>query len=469
MNQIIADVGVFETRAAVVQNGRMMEMHVERRDQLSLVNNIYLGQIVNRLPGMQTIFVDAGLDKNIFVYHEDLIKPFNDLREGQLILLQVAKDAIGEKGPKGTMRIAIPGRYLVMMPFEHHIGLSTKIKNETERQRLQRWAEKTVVENQGMIIRTAALDQSDEVLSNDWSHLLEVWHHVLSQSNQKVKKLVYREQSLLTRLLRDVTSEPATRILINHPEEAKQLQSICESMQPGRAPAIEETAADASPFSDTNLELEWQRLMSPDVQLSNGGTLVINATEALTVIDVNSGRYTGGSSFEETALQVNLVAALEIAHQLRVRDIGGIILIDFIDMKKEINQRRVMEALGDALAPDRQKCVLMGMTRLGLVEMTRKKSRQKLETFYQTTCPCCHGTGVVESVHWLIYELEKAFRRYRGHPEIKEAIVMMHPERYEQIIREKLDLTVLAKTYDLNLNLTLSKSIDFDRYTLSFR
>ncbi|SMP49628.1 Rne/Rng family ribonuclease [Anoxynatronum buryatiense] len=469
MNQIIADVGVYETRAAVVQNGRIIEMHVERHNQRSLVNNIYTGQIVNRLPGMQTIFVDAGLSKNIFIYQEDLTVPFNDLHEGDFILLQITKDAFGEKGPKGTMRMAIPGRFLIMLPNDNHIGISHKISDHNERSRLENWAQTILNNNNGMIIRTAASEQNLKALTKDWQHLQSVWQHIANESKQSIKKIVYREQSLLPRLLRDTANQNTDRIQINDCEEAQQLKSLCQFTQPDLLAVFQETGSGSSPFSDENLELEWQRLLSSEVQLENGGTLAINATEALTVIDVNSGRYIGSHGFEETALQVNIAAAIEIAHQLRVRDIGGIILIDFIDMKKETNNEKVLETLNRALSVDRQKTVLVGMTQLGLVEMTRKRSRSNLSSLYQTTCPCCHGSGAISSVHWLVYELEKAFRRYQQHSEINEAHVTLHPTRYQQLRTHELDLTTLANVYGLNLNLTLSKSIEIEDYTLSFR
>ncbi|MEN1762056.1 Rne/Rng family ribonuclease [Anoxynatronum sibiricum] len=469
MNQIIADVGVYETRAAVVQNGRIMEMHVERHNYRSLVNNIYIGQIVNRLPGMQTIFVDAGLHKNIFIYQEDLTVPFNDLHEGDLIMLQVSKDAFGDKGPKGTMRMAIPGRFLIMLPNDNHIGISHKINDLSERDRLEEWARAIIDNHTGMIIRTAAFEQNSEALTKDWHYLQSVWKHIENESKQMIKKIVYREQSLLPRLLRDAANRSTNRILINDCEEAQQLKSLCQFTQPDLLSVIQETETGSSPFNDENFELEWKRLMSSEVHLENGGTLAINATEALTVIDVNSGRYIGSHGFEETALHVNLTAAVEIAHQLRVRDIGGIILIDFIDMKKETNNKMVLESLDRALAIDRQKTVIMGMTQLGLVEMTRKRSRSNLASLYQTTCPCCHGSGAILSVHWLAYELEKAFRRYQHHSEIKEAHVTLHPTRYQQLCTHELDLTALANAYGLNLNLTHSKSIEVEDYTLSFR
>ncbi|MDW7670784.1 MAG: Rne/Rng family ribonuclease [Bacillota bacterium] len=467
MNQIIADVGYYETRAAVMEDNRLIELHFERRKQTSLVNNIYLGKIVNRLPGLQTFFVDIGYDKNVFVYKDQLTIPFDTLEVGDSLLIQITKDAMDDKGPKATMNLSLPGKYLVMLPQTPHVGISNKITLRDERRRLQEWASSLNKSGHGVIVRTEAAGQDEHALIKDWQYLISLWGQVVEKQHHASKGIpLYREHALLPRLLRDAANRETTLFLVNDAAEAETLRHLCRQTMPDHPLLIREADANSNPFVDYHVVAEWERAMKPVIPLKSGGSLVIHHTEALTSIDVNTGRFKGNSGFQESARNMNLEAAAEIGRQLRLRDIGGIIIIDFIDMKKPADQQLVVQALNDSLKQDRQKSVVLGMTRLGLVEMTRKRTREKVETLFNTPCPCCQGSGAIRSIYWSMYEIESVLRRLEKQREITSVLLKIHPDRYQQFSAAEIDLKAMVERYHLTMYLMLQPILSLDSHQL---
>jgi len=467
MNQIIADVGYYETRAAVLEDNRLVELHFERRKQSSLVNNIYRGKIVNLVHGLQMIFVDIGYDKNVFVYKDQLSVPYETLNLGDHLLIQITKDAMDDKGPKATMHLSLPGKYVVMLPQTQHVGISKKIDNPEERKRLQELAESLSGLAHGIIFRTESANKSCEVLQKDWCYLMSLWAHIVEKQQQSpIGTPLYREHALLPRLLRDVANRETTSFLINDAYEAETLRQICKQTMPGQVQMIRELENSCNPFIEYQVEAQWQRAMNTTIFLGSGGSLVIHHTEALTTIDVNTGRFLGHKTFQESALDINMEAAEEIARQIRLRDIGGIIIIDFIDMKKPESQQRVVMALEEALKADRQKNLVLGMTQLGLVEMTRKRTRKKVSTLFNSTCRCCSGSGTIRSIYWTMYEIESSLRRIETQEDIKLVLIQLHPHRWQEFVEADIDLKSLAGKYNLSLEIQKDSLIPVDEHKL---
>lgn len=467
MNQIIADVGYYETRAAVLEDDRLIELHFERRKQSSLVNNIYSGKIVNLIHGLQMIFVDIGYDKNVFVYKDQLSVPYESLNVGDHLLIQITKDAMDDKGPKATMHLSLPGKYVVMLPQTQHVGISKKIVAPEERLRLQSWAESLSVSNHGIIVRTEAACKREEVLQKDWCYLMSLWAHIVEKQHQVPKGTpLYREHALLPRLLRDVANRDTTAFLVNDAGEAETLRQICRQTMPSQLNMIQELDNNCNPFIDYQVEGQWQRAMDSNIALESGGTLVIHHTEALTTIDVNTGRYMGNKTFQESAFDINMEAAREIARQIRLRDIGGIIIIDFIDMKKPDHQQEVVRALKEALKDDRQKTVVLGMTQLGLVEMTRKRTRKKVSSLFNATCKCCHGSGTIRSIYWTMYEIESSLRRFELQEGIHIVLLSIHPYRRQEFREEAIELKSLAGKYNLSLHIQTDSLLPVDEHKI---
>lgn len=467
MNQIIADVGYYETRAALIEDERLIELHFERRKQGSLVNNIYSGKIVNLLHGLQMIFVDIGYDKNVFVYKDQLSVPYESLNIGDHLLIQITKDAMDDKGPKATMHLSLPGKYVVLLPQTQHIGISKKIIDPEERKQLQEWAESMAGSTHGIIIRTEAASKSKETLQKDWCYLMSLWAHIAEKQQQVPKGTpLYREHALLPRLLRDVANRETTAFLVNDAGEAETLRQICRQTMPGQLKMIQELDNNCNPFIEYQVEAQWQRAMNAKIALESGGSLVIHHTEALTAIDVNTGRFVGNKTFQESAFDINMEAAEEIARQVRLRDIGGIIIIDFIDMKKPENQQDVVKKLKEALKFDRQKTVVLGMTQLGLVEMTRKRTRKKVSALFNSTCQCCLGSGTIRSIYWTMYEIESSLRRFETQEDIHTVLLILHPHRRQVFKEEEIDLNSLAGKYNLELRVQVDSLLPLDEHKM---
>jgi len=414
-----------ETRVAVMQAGVPQELHVERSANRGLVGNIYVGRVARVLPGMQSAFVEIGLERAAFLHVADIWeerqgasgagKPIERiLSEGQPLLVQVLKDPIGTKGARLSTQVSIAGRLVVYLPQDPHIGISQRIEDETERQLLRERLAHILPSDEtgGFIIRTVAENATDAELRDDIEYLRKLWHRIRGCAfTSPAPTLLYQDLSLAQRVLRDIAGETTGRIIVDSRENLQKLQAFAREYTPAVLSRLEHYTGERPLFDLFNVEDEIERALARRVELKSGGYLILDQTEAMTTIDVNTGGYVGLRNFDDTIFKTNLEAAQVIARQLRLRNLGGIIIIDFIDMQNEDHRAAVLSELGKALARDRTKITVNGFSALGLVEMTRKRTRESLEHVLCEPCSVCDGRGVVKTAKTVCYEVLREILR----------------------------------------------------------
>ncbi|WP_439641594.1 ribonuclease G [Nevskia sp.] len=449
--EILVNIGPQETRVALVEGGATQEIYVQRAQRHGLVGNIYKGTVVRVLPGMQAAFVDLGLDRTAFLHVADMVGADQNgaplppverlLHEGKEVLVQILKDPMGTKGARLTTLLSIPSRYLVLMPFEKHVGVSARIEDDHERVRLKGILEKIVPElspNWGVIARTAAESADEESLRADLAFLTRLWVSVDQQTAfAKPGHLVHGDLPLSMRVLRDLLGTQVERIRIDNAEEARRVQQFAKVFVPQAAARIEAYNGHAPIFDLYGVEDELNRALERKVDLKSGGHLVIDQTEAMTTIDVNTGAFTGHRNLEETILKTNLEAAGAIARQLRLRNLGGIIIIDFIDMKLEEHRTQVLRTLEKEISRDSARTHIYPFSPLGLVEMTRKRTRESLGHILCEPCPTCEGRGVVKTVETLCHEIAREVQRAARMYEPKAFLVLAAPKVIERLQEEQ--------------------------------
>jgi ribonuclease G len=413
LREIVINVSEEETRVAVLEDKTAVELYIERSVTQRLVGNIFKGKVENVLPGMQAAFVDIGLDKNAFLYVEDALPARSPdghgqssalgtnicdiLKQGQELIVQIVKEPIGTKGPRVTTHITLPGRYLVIMPTMDYIGISRRIDNEKERERLKELASRVKPEGMGVIVRTVAEGVEEEDLRQDVAILARLWRKISQRaSHGPVPNLLHRDLELIQRIMRDIFTEDVGRLTIDSRYEYEKMLDLLDIIGPRLKFKVYLDERD-NIFRDYGIEQELEKALKRKVWLKCGGYIVIDQAEALTAIDVNTGKFVGSTNLEDTVLRTNLDAAVEIARQLRLRNIGGIIIVDFIDMHMEEHRQQVLHLLEEEIKKDKTKTNILGITQLGLVEMTRKKVRPSLSEVMQRPCPYCEGRGKVLS------------------------------------------------------------------------
>jgi ribonuclease G len=427
--EILINVTPQETRVAVIENGVLQEILIERTRRRGIVGNIYQGQVSRVLPGMQAAFVDIGIERAAFLHVSDIAQPVHDaaagaarttddinelLREGDHVLVQVVKDPLGSKGARLTTHITIPSRYLVLMPGNNTIGISTKIEDEEERQRLKAVVG-AAMENSadgGVIVRTAAEGASEQAIAADILFLRKLWTVVKGRAREVFPPAcVYEDLPLALRILRDFVGAELDKVRVDSRETYEKVKSFAAQFCPETGERIDHYPGARPLFEFYGIEDEIQRALERKVQLKSGGYLIIDQTEAMTTIDVNTGGYVGRRNLEETLFKTNLEAAQAIARQLRLRNLGGIIIIDFIDMLEDDHKRQVMRALEKALERDHAKNHVCEVSALGLVEMTRKRTRESLEHTLCETCSTCAGRGTIKTAETVCYEIFREIMR----------------------------------------------------------
>lgn len=486
-----------ECRAALVENGEILDFLMERKSDTETehptVGNIYRGKVLRVLPGMQSAFVDIGYEKAAFLYVDDAYLPSLEeqrdmqvrarksaeeeqknnapkggkvipdelstlgeavdmrfrpespietfLKEGDEILVQVAKEPISTKGPRITRHITLAGRHVVFMPFIEHTGVSRRIENDTERDRLKEVLDSIRPDGKGVIARTVAEGQSQKTLRSDFNMLVKIWKDLEKNGNKgKAPFLLHKDLNFVERILRDITDEEVTKIYVDDKDSLKEVEKFAQKYLPdlkGRAELYDE---DIPIFEKNGIDLEIERGLSDKVFLRSGGSLNIDQTEALVSVDVNTGKFVGRKTLEETILRTNLEAVKEIAYQLRLRNCGGIIIIDFIDMEKEENRDRVYQTLLEALKKDRSKTNVLPISGLGLVEMTRKRTRDTLTRVMCEPCPYCEGIGRVKSTLTICYELVRELIKILSKSEGQKVFIYAHPEVTARLAGEDLDM-----------------------------
>jgi ribonuclease G len=452
--EILINLTSREVRAAVLDNGVLQEILIERASRRGLTGNVYRGRVVRVLPGMQAAFVDIGLSRTGFLHAADVL-PRADapprapgvevnirdlLREGDTVLVQVAKDPLGTKGARLSMFIAMPSRYLVLLPMETTVGVSSRIADEAERVRLRTLVSEALgpEATQGCILRTAAENVPATALQADLAFLQRLWAVVAQRATAAaVPSLVHEDLPLAIRVLRDLVNGETQRVRIDDESAAAQLRDFAATVMPELGGRIEFHAGPRPILDLHNVEDEIHKALQRKVALKSGGYLVFDQTEALTSIDVNTGAYVGYRNLEDTIFRTNLEAAVAIARQLRLRNLGGIIIIDFIDMLEEGHRRQVLDALSGALAADHARPQLTEPSPLGLVHLTRKRTRESLEHLLCAPCPTCEGRGHVLTPESVCYEIFREIRRQHGQFSFRELVVLAHEDVIELLLDDE--------------------------------
>lgn len=449
--EIIANVEPYESRVAVLDEGTLVNLYIERGEPLA--GNIYKGRVANVLPGMEAAFVDIGLERNAFLHvgdirsqrlaGEEVEESFGKgaigerLRAGQEILVQVTKEPMGSKGARVTTYVALPAYYLVLMPTVNYVGVSRRIEHDQERRRLRQLADKLRPKGMGVIVRTAAEGATEKDLADDIQFLLQMWNRVEERSRaSKAPALVYQDLRLIRRVVRDLFTDEVSRFLVDSSEEFHRVQDLLNSFAPKLKARLQLYRGAEPVFEQTGVERELEKALRRKVWLKSGGYIVIDRTEALTVIDVNTGKYVGKTDLASTIFRTNMEAVGEIVRQITLRDIGGIILVDFIDMENEQHRKKVLAALHEAVRRDRSKLHIIDLTGLGLVEITRKRVYQDLEEVMRMPCPYCEGRGRVLTPETMGMRVRRELRKAMGVTKAAAVLADVHPTVHAFLFRD---------------------------------
>ena len=465
---------------------------------MTLVGNVYKGRVTRVLPGMQAAFVDVGLERDAFLYVSDVYDTMDEyerlmmastpkkssdeelrcrkaksnhsiqqlLVPGQTIVVQITKDPIGAKGARASSFISLAGRILVLQPSIPHIGISRRIEDEEERDRLKKLVGELKPDGMGVIIRTLAIGKGEEEFHADIEFLDKLWQRLYKKSETApAPSLIYREPDPVLRTIRDFFTPDVERVVVDSEEAYQRCVEYVDNMVQGMAHRVKLFVKDTPIFDEYGIESEIQRALRPKVWLRSGGFLVIDQTEALVSIDVNTGKYVGKESLEETLLNINLEATKELARQLRLRDLGGIVIIDFIDMESEKNKEHVLAELANELKKDRSKTTITQISTLGLVEMTRKRVRESLERTLCERCPLCAGTGRVRSRATICYEVQREIRRVAEFSVHKEILVRAHPSVANMLQTKSKDIIIeLEKTFSKRVLINADPALHPERF-----
>jgi ribonuclease G len=442
---IIINCGPRDTRVAVLENSELVELYLENQSEQRLVGNIYKGKVANILPGMQAAFIDVGLPRNAFLYVDDALENVvgvdelpekidnkttikDVLKPGQSIIVQVAKEPFGTKGARVTRHITIPGRFLVFMPTVDYVGISRRIAEGDERDRLRKLAHEHKPRGTGLIVRTMAEGVAGEELKKDIDVLAKLWKRIRTRGKTaKAPSLLHTDFDLLYRIVRDSFDHDVARVVVDNARAYEVVLGLLEDTLPQLKDRVFLFQQNRPAFEVFGIEAQIDKIVAKKVWLKCGGYIVIDQTEALTSIDVNTGKFVGSTNLADTVLKTNLEAAREIARQLRLRNIGGIIIIDFIDMENAEHQKKVLAVLQEATAGDKVKSSIMGLTQLGLVEMTRQKARLGLADSLLRPCPCCDGSGRVLAEDVAGSRIESELKRFLETSAEPAVLVQVHP------------------------------------------
>ncbi len=519
-NDLIVNVTADETRVAFLENGVLSELLIERSAEVGIVGNIYKGKVQRVLPGMNAAFVEIGVNKAAFLYATDFSEEIKDVEEdeddsfeasdpgivpgesedlaeseeseekpelrrsyrwagrqgihkllkaNQEILVQVTRDSISTKGARITSHISLPGRYLVYMPTWGKLGVSKKVGSYEERRRLRQILRKLRPAQGGFIVRTAAEGVSEEQLAQDVNYLTRRWQDILRRKeNAPAPSLIQTELDVVHRALRDLYGAKIDRVILDDPEEYERLRDFTQNFMPELADAIE-LYPDAEPIFDRyGIESEINRALGKKIWLKSGGYLIIEQTEALTTIDVNTGRFTGKKNLEETILKTNLEAVDEIAYQLKLRNLGGIVILDLIDMERRSSRDKVQNALAEALKTDRARTTITKISELGLIEMTRKRSRESLTRTLCESCPYCEGKSYVKSARTMVYEIFRELRREAAFLADRKVFLNVHQEVFNLLHgEERENLEKMEKKLGKKIEVKAQENTHLEQFHIS--
>jgi len=490
-----------ESRIAITEDGVLAEFLIERKEEMGIAGNIYKGKVARVLPGMQAAFVDIGMEKAAFLHASDFYAVPEDVQlitasaedvdfeeapkppppsrrlplerrisTGEEILVQVAKDPLGTKGARITSHVSLPGRYMVFMPNTKHTGISRRIESEDERKRLKEIAQSLRTEEGGFILRTACEGRSKREIQRDLSFLTKLWKRIQKKATTApAPSLIHQDLDLITRAIRDFFTTETAQVVVDSAKDHRRIVDFVRNFMP-RLKSKTVLYNDKEPLFDRyGIEDKIEKALERRVWLKSGGYIIIERTEALTAIDVNTGRFVGKRSQEETIFKTNLEATQEIVRQLRLRNVGGLIIIDFIDMEKEGNRKKVYEALKEALKKDKARTNILKISELGLVEMTRQRTRESLENQLLSPCPHCEGRGRVKSPVTVAYDVLRAIKKQEMNVENgRNIIVRMHPDVANFLYDEKTNsLDSLEREINHKIIIKASQELRQEQYEIS--
>ncbi len=485
-SELIINVTFSETRIAFLENSILTEFFVERKNDKSIVGNIYKGKVVRILPGMDAAFVDIGLDKSAFLYVGDLVvdsmmyEEFEEIgtpvesneriegviEEGQEIIVQVSREPIGQKGTRVTSRITLPGRLLVLMSASEHIGVSRRIEDEDERKRLAAILKGICPKGFGLIARTACDGKKEDELLGDLNFLRRMWESIQGKARKaRAPSILHQDLRIIFRVIRDLHSHNLKKIVIDDLTLKQKVQEFLKEYLPEEQCDIELFDEKEDVFDFYRVEVEIAKLAHKKIWLKSGGYIVFDYTEALTVIDVNTGKYLGKRGLEDTILRTNLEAVKEVAYQIRLRNVGGIIVVDFIDMERRDSRESVFQALLDALKKDRIKTFAYPISELGLVQLTRKRTRENMVSMLTESCPTCDGSGYIKSRYTVCYDVLRRLRAACRKGEKKHFNVYLSPEVARLLVEEeKSSIEYLETTYGATINIVANANMVIDNF-----
>ena len=485
-SELIINVTFSETRIAFLENGALVEFFIEKKNDNSMVGSIYKGKVARIVPGMDAAFVDIGLEKSAFLYVGDIIldrmmyEEFEDagfpieaperiegvLEEGQELIVQVSREPIGQKGTRVTSKITLPGRLLVLMPSTEHVGVSRRIEQEDERKRLATVLKEICPKGFGIIARTASEGKTKEEMEGDLDFLRRVWESVQDKARHvRAPSILHQDLGIIFRVIRDLHSHNLKRIVVDDGYIYERIQEFLKELLPEQGCEITYFDEKDPIFEVYGIEIEISKLLQKKIWLKSGGYIVLDYTEALTVIDVNTGRYLGKKDLEDTILRTNLEAVKEIAYQIRLRNIGGIIIIDFIDMERKESREMVFQSLMEALKKDRIKTFAYPISEIGLVQLTRKRTRHNIVTLLSEVCPTCDGSGYVKSRYTVCYEVLRELRSECRKEGGKIYNVYLSPEVVSLLYEEeKSSIETIENTYKTKINIIANPEFTIDKY-----
>ena len=505
VKEIIINSTSSQTRVAITEDGNLADFFVDYPENRRMVGDIYLGRIARVLPGIRAAFIDIGMKHDAFLHFSDIgertqqlqdmlgdedtdvdedeevngtvstqtkAEPKRNepqiptLKKGQEILIQIIKEPVSNKGVRVTSSVSLPGRFCVLLPYDNKVGISKKIYDFKERKRLRHIARQIVPENYGLIIRTVAAKQDEEILKDDLKNLMKTWEKIEKEAkSQTPPALVYQDLNTTVSVIRDLFNSDISKIFVDSKKLHKEIKSYLELVQPAIAEKVELYKSTYGIFNTFKVEEQIKTLMGRKVSLPSGGYLIIEHTEAMVVIDVNSGKYAKSKEQELNSLKTDLEAAREIARQLRLRDIGGIIVIDFIDLEDDKNRKKVYDELKKEFRKDRAKVSVLPMSDFGLIQITRQRIRQNIVQAIKEVCPECHGTGLLTKSSHLVYDLESWLKKFRRKSRERSIIIKSHPSTIAKIREGKIkSLFKLQLKYLVKITLREDASLSADTF-----
>jgi ribonuclease G len=515
---LLVNVENYETRVALMNKGKLSEIVTERKADRGIIGNIYKGRVDRIVPGIGAAFVDIGVGKNCFLYVSDiyydmksyeswlsdtddatvdspLVDPIHGdeenlphhkhdekdarypvtiedlLQEGQDILVQIVKEPLGKKGARATSHITLPGRFLVLMPTIRHIGISRKIQNGKERDRLRNMVKKLVPEEMGIIVRTAAEGATEEEFERDCNYLTSLWNKIQKRSDTShAPSLIHHDLGLTFRVVRDMFNETIDALIIDSEEEYEKIFEIVNNVSPELKNRVYYHDIADSIFDVYDVESQIDKHLQRKIWLKSGGHIYIDEAEALVAIDVNTGKFTGGQDIEQTLVKTNIEAAKEIAHQIRARGLGGLLVVDFIDMKGRSNQRKVYESFLDALKDDRERYTVLEMTEVGLIQMTRRRVRPSLLKSLTQPCPYCEGNGVILSSDTMAIKVLRELKKVCRMTSKAKVMIKVHPDLHK-ILNDEMEseLLKLGETYRKTISIMPDPKLHFEKYNIELQ